>query len=72
MANVTTDRPFQGIDFCEKPVEQSVENIAYATFMIILLLASVIGNSLVVLASCLSKQLRARVTIYFILSLGKR
>ena len=61
----------QRFDHCEKPLDGSLENVAYAIFMTLLLLASFVGNSLVILATILSKQLRKRVTVYLIVSLGK-
>ena len=58
------------LDICEKSLDSSFENIAYAVFMTMLLFASFIGNSLVIVATILSKQLRKRVTVYLIVSLG--
>ena len=58
------------LSMCEKPLDTSFENIAYAIFMSLLLLTSFVGNSLVIIATFLSKQLRKRVTVYLIVSLG--
>lgn len=58
-------------DECDIAKLGSLENVAYFCFMLLILLTSIIGNSLVVMASVLSKQLRHRVTVYFIISLGK-
>ena len=61
----------QYINFCIRGNKGTLENVSYSLFMALLLLASVIGNSLVVISTALSKQLRSRVTVYFIVSLGK-
>ena len=68
-STITTTIVSIGID-CDITETGSAENIAYVVFMILILLASVIGNTLVVVATALSKQLRSRVTVYFIVSLG--
>lgn len=60
----------QQVNYCAKPLNSSFENVAYAIFMTVLLLASFVGNSLVILATILSKQLQRRVTVYLIVSLG--
>lgn len=57
-------------DECDIAKLGSLENVAYFCFMLLILLTSIIGNSLVVMASVLSKQLRHRVTVYFIISLA--
>lgn len=53
-----TNSTQQRVNYCEKPLDASVENVAYAIFMMVLLLASFVGNSFVILATILSKQLR--------------
>ena len=55
---------------CKENIEISFVNIFYASFMVILLVSSLLGNSLVIFAICFSKKLKRRVTNYFILSLG--
>ena len=59
------------VNFCVHGNKGTLEIVSYSVFMALLLLASVIGNSLVVISTALSKQLRSRVTVYFIVSLGK-
>ena len=58
-------------NYCDEPLKGSVQNIFYALFMMILLLLSVFGNSVVILAVCLSNKLNDRSTFYFVASLGE-
>uniref|UniRef100_T2MG48 Alpha-1A adrenergic receptor n=1 Tax=Hydra vulgaris TaxID=6087 RepID=T2MG48_HYDVU len=58
----------KGVLRCE--VVFSTETILYSLFMIALLLASVFGNLVVVMAIFLSKSLRKRATMHFIVSLA--
>lgn len=67
----TTTMPPIMIDGCDISRTGTTENISYAIFMVLVLIASIFGNSLVLMAFALSKQLRNRVTVYFIVSLGK-
>ena len=46
------------------------ENILYSSVMVLVMLSSIIGQSLVVFAVIMSRQLRNRVTMYFVASLG--
>ena len=64
--NVTT--PY--FHTCQDGINASVQNVSVVTIMAFLMLASVIGNSLVIASICLSNELRRRVTVYFIASLG--
>lgn len=58
--------------FCSsESIDSSLKTVALTVFFIAILISSVIGNSLVIAATCLSKQLRNRATVYFIVSLGK-
>jgi len=59
-------------DLCQRKLNLSVENIAYSCLMVFLLLASIVGNALVITATCFSRQLRRRVTVYFMISLGTK
>ena len=71
--NQTANHPMYPVlkmDHCQRKLNLSAENIVYACFMVFLLLASIVGNTLVITATCLSRQLRHRVTVYFIVSLG--
>lgn len=66
----TTTMPPIMIDGCDISRTGTTENISYAIFMVLVLIASIFGNSLVLMAFALSKQLRNRVTVYFIVSLA--
>ena len=73
IVNNFTNNSFNNISLpssCKENIEISLENISYASFMVILLISSLLGNSLVIFAICFSKKLKRRVTNYFILSLG--
>ncbi|XP_066931234.1 adenosine receptor A2b-like [Clytia hemisphaerica] len=61
----------QAIDFCDNQLLQtSTKSIFYVLFMVFLLVSSILGNVLVVLATSLSGKLRRRPTNYFIVSLA--
>ena len=49
----------------------SDEKLLYSIFMIFLLLLSLLGNSIVLLAVCCSRSLAERPTFHFISSLGR-
>ena len=52
-------------------LNMSLENIVYSMVMSSVLLLSVSGNSIVILAVCMSNSLRKRRTYCFLVSLGK-
>ena len=52
-------------------IEATTEKIVYSIFMIVLLLCSLLGNTVVVSALLLSNKLTERSTFYFVASLGK-
>ena len=56
---------------CDKPIQESPENQFYTALMILLLLMSIIGNAIVIIAVWLSSKLTERSTFYFVGSLGK-
>lgn len=59
------------VDMCDGFHNVTPGQIAYALFMVVILLTSLIGNLLVVVAVLMSPSLKKRVTSKFIASLGK-
>lgn len=58
--------------FLQCVFSSTLENILYSLLLIAILFGSFVGNLFVVVAVVLSRQLRSRVTTYFIVSLGMR
>lgn len=58
--------------FLQCAFSSTLENILYSLLLIAILFGSFVGNLFVVVAVVLSRQLRSRVTTYFIVSLGMR
>lgn len=58
------------ISSCDVPIEPTTEKIMYTLLMMVLLLLSVFGNCVVVLAVLLSNKLADRVTFRFVASLA--
>ena len=56
--------------FLQCAFSSTLENILYSLLLIAILFGSFVGNLFVVVAVVLSRQLRSRVTTYFIVSLG--
>ena len=58
--------------FLQCAFSSTLENILYSLLLIAILFGSFVGNLFVIVAVVLSRQLRSRVTTYFIVSLGMR
>lgn len=70
LTNTSTTTPAANSTQCVE-MDTSAMNLMYAIFMVLLLLCSVFGNTVVILAVFLSNKLTDRSTFYFIASLGK-
>eukprot|EP00111_Clytia_hemisphaerica_P011306 TCONS_00033102-protein len=57
-------------NYCQTPEDPEAWTIILMVILAFLLFASICGNSLVILATMMSKPLRQRVTVYFIVSLA--